>query len=295
MSGSSSYDQTVPGSSTSTDVTLELGKRLASSLEEWDVLGRWMAHYVAELIAAVEAADGDAEVAAAKARAAEEILILWSHRSTMPRPYPLESFDRVFAALDRLELRSPASRLSRYFGDDAPTAADLAVVPFLEIAARVDDELSDVVAWLISEAAAAAADAEAPWVPIAVGIGEDESARALRRLMSLTRRRRLAARMRQSAPEDEAATIPAPDADAADDEMLDDEITVDEALTVDDFIGGVADPAHLDPWESETAESADEEGAIARKDALVEAIDRAAATLLRLRSAVTNSGVSAKS
>lgn len=294
MSGSSSYDQTVPDSSTSTDVTLELGKQLASSLEEWDVLGRWMAHFVAELISAVDAADGDAEVGAAKARAAEEILRLWSHRSTMPRPYPMESFDRVFAALDRLELRAPPCRLSRYFGDDAPTEADLAVVPLLEVAARVDDDLSDVVAWLISEAAAAAADAEAPWVQIAVEIGEDKSARALRRLMSVTRRRRLVARMRPSAPEDEAATVPAPDEDAGDDELLHDEVTHDEAVAVDDFTGGAADPAHLDLWESETAESA-EDAAIARMDALVEAIDRATATLLRLRSAVTNSGDSAKS
>lgn len=210
-----------------------------------------MAHYVAELIAAAEQKADGSGATTARARAAEEILRLWSHRTTMPRPYPFENFGRIFAALDRLEDSSTSNRLGRYFGDDSPTDAQLAVTPLLQLTARVDDEVSDVISCLIAEAVTYAEDADAPWVPIALKIGEDESARALRRLMSLARRHRLDAQWTEA-----------------------------EASPVGDQAVGD---------EGRVGEDAGEDIDYARREALVEAIDRATATLAHLRAVVVES------
>ena len=259
------------------ETALELGKQLSALLDEWDVLGRWMAHYVAELITAAEAADGGVATAAARSRAAQEILLLWSHRATLPRPYPLESFDRILAALDRLEDRSASGRLGRYFGDDAPSDSELAVVPLLKVAARVDDEVGDVVACLIAEAVIEAKDAEARWLPIALEIGEEQNARALRRLMTVARRSRWVAPTQQSDSEDEPLEAPETDENT-------------EATVI-----GTANTAHVAPAREPTNDGADEASADARLAALVDAIDRAIVTLSQLKVAVSKSADSSDS
>lgn len=258
-----------------TDNALKLGKELAALLDEWDVLGRWMAHHIAELITSAEATEGDTDAAAARSRAAHEILLLWSHRTTLPRPYPLESYDRILAALDHLEDQSESGRLNRYFGDDAPSDSELAVVPILKVAARVDDELSDIVACLIAEAVVVADDAEARWVPIAIGIGEDQNARALQRLMSATRRLRVATPTQEPGLRDDPRAMPWAD-----------ENTAGAATACADTAEGAT------ASESENGESG-ETSADSRLVMLVEAIDRAILTLSQLKSAVTNSASSA--
>lgn len=65
-----------------------------------------MAHYVAEQIVTVENATGD-EKSVAEQRCFETILKLWQHRSSLPTGHrPLESFEPIFRALDRLDPES---------------------------------------------------------------------------------------------------------------------------------------------------------------------------------------------
>ncbi len=62
-----------------------------------------MAHYVAEQITIAENATGD-EKSKAEERCFETILRLWQHRSSLPNGHrPLESFEPIFRALDRLD------------------------------------------------------------------------------------------------------------------------------------------------------------------------------------------------
>lgn len=87
---------------------LVLGSHLTDELgysETRDTLGRWMAHYVAELIAtAVNAPDGPTKENA-QAIAAKEILAIWSHRYSLPgNAYPLARYKGI---IDSLGLLAP--------------------------------------------------------------------------------------------------------------------------------------------------------------------------------------------
>src|ERR1700719_935454 len=71
---------------------LALGRKLVEELglePSVDTLGRWMAHYIAELVDQVKTATGD-ERAVAEQRCFDAILSLWKHRSELPngkRPF----------------------------------------------------------------------------------------------------------------------------------------------------------------------------------------------------------------
>ena len=92
------------------DRIINLGKALVQELglePGVDTLSRWMAHYVAEQIAISENASGDKK-SKAEQRCFETVLKLWEHRSLLPDGRrPLESFEPIFRALDRLDPESP--------------------------------------------------------------------------------------------------------------------------------------------------------------------------------------------
>src|SRR4051812_47403557 len=91
-----------PEDAKSFDRTLELGKEIANDLSESDVLGRWMAHHIADLIIQAENATR-AEANGIRREAMTAILELWSHRTGFPSPTrPLDAFEPVFRALERL-------------------------------------------------------------------------------------------------------------------------------------------------------------------------------------------------
>lgn len=85
---------------------INLGKQLVEQLgcdPRDDTLSHWMAHYVAEQIAAAQNARGKTKAAAAK-RCFQTILSLWKHRAELPAGRrPFESFEpilRVLASID---------------------------------------------------------------------------------------------------------------------------------------------------------------------------------------------------
>lgn len=84
---------------------MALGDRLVHELgleTSVDTLGRWMAHYLAELIERARNAEGEARIAA-HAQAAELILKLWSKRRELPlSAYPLSDFAKALQVLERL-------------------------------------------------------------------------------------------------------------------------------------------------------------------------------------------------
>lgn len=71
--------------------------------DEFDTLGRWMAHHVAELINEAENGTTVAERSRARKSATETILKIWEHRTSLPgNAYPLTQYKNVLAVLDRL-------------------------------------------------------------------------------------------------------------------------------------------------------------------------------------------------
>jgi len=85
---------------------LELGQHLVRELkldDSVDTLGRWMAHYVAELISVAEKATSKKDRLAAQKRAMEAILRIWEHRESLPGyAYPLARYDEILSVLDHL-------------------------------------------------------------------------------------------------------------------------------------------------------------------------------------------------
>lgn len=85
---------------------LALGSHLTDELgfsELNDTLGRWMAHYLAELIDKASNAPEGPIRDAAQARVATEILAIWAHRSALPgNSYPLARYKNIIAGMQLL-------------------------------------------------------------------------------------------------------------------------------------------------------------------------------------------------
>src|SRR6266849_7479724 len=111
---SSSLSQT--DQSQRSDAILQLGEKLVEELgltQAVDTLGRWMAHYVAELISESEKGSSS-ERKQKQAVAAQMILQLWQHRAEFPNgSRPLREFDSVLGVLQSLDLSNPCHRYFR--------------------------------------------------------------------------------------------------------------------------------------------------------------------------------------
>ena len=87
------------------DRVIELGRSLADALDASDIVGRWMAHHLADLITRSEAQPANEELAA---ETREVILKLWEHKAggRFTRT-PFDYVQPVLAALARLEPDPP--------------------------------------------------------------------------------------------------------------------------------------------------------------------------------------------
>ena len=96
---------------------LGLGQHLVRELgfeDGVDTLGRWMAHYLAELIGEAENGSTAAKRTSARKEAIETILKIWDHRTSLSgTAYPLTKYRDVLKGIDRLQ---PGSDLFGYFG-----------------------------------------------------------------------------------------------------------------------------------------------------------------------------------
>jgi len=173
----SSSDPTVV--SVRCEATLELGKKLTKELgigQSVDTLGRWMAHYIAELIQDAEKAS--AEVRPAKMRACcDAILNLWKHRHTLrdgKRPFEeLEPLLRTLKSLDPEDDTPRYFRSVRAAADGAEendeTKSWLKLIDGLDYSARV------LIRYCLTQAAQSALNKFTEWVSLAEAAGADES------------------------------------------------------------------------------------------------------------------------
>lgn len=152
------------------DPVVKLGERIAAELDanDGDTLGRWMAHYLAELIDDAKKATGP-KAAGARRKCADAILELWERRKDWPhraRPFPdLEAVARALAALDP-EAEQPIFRAGLWGDIDAQVEAP-DVKQLLETAKGVDVSARELIDDLLFSAAGAAANASAPWIALA--------------------------------------------------------------------------------------------------------------------------------
>ena len=144
-----------------------------------------MAHYVAEKISAAESAT-DNDRAAKEEAAAEAILALWQRRSGLPgNRSPMQAFERVFSALDRLAEPQDPWSFYRIFRPRRAGRGRYVSSTMLRLALDLEDSARGAVHALVAEAAAMSLDREAEWVRLSANLAEDEERRRTLRLKQL--------------------------------------------------------------------------------------------------------------
>lgn len=159
------------------DTVLALGRKLVGQLGiegSVDTLGRWMAHYVAELIDAAENAPGE-ERREARGRCFEAILNLWSHRSELPDgKRPFESIEPVVRAMESLDPESSTARYFRSVRDEVVEGEEgEETQSLLEFVHSIDSTARILIAHTLAEAARSAIDRSRSWVAMAEAAGTD--------------------------------------------------------------------------------------------------------------------------
>lgn len=164
--------------STRCEATLELGRKLTKELgidQSVDTLGRWMAHYIAELIQDAEKAS--AEERPAKMRTCcDAILNLWKHRYTLSDgKRPFEELEPLLRTLESLD---PENDTPRYFrsvravadeaDENGETKSWLKFIDGLDYSARI------LIRYCLTQAAQNALNKSAEWVSLAQTAGIDE-------------------------------------------------------------------------------------------------------------------------
>jgi len=159
--------------------TLELGRKLVKELgldQSVDTLGRWMAHYIAELIQDVEEASAEEKPAKMQA-CCDAILNLWKHQHMLPDgKRPFEELEPILRTLESLD---PEDDTPRYFRsvravvDDAEendeTKSWLKLIDGLDYSAKI------LIRYCLTQAAQNALNKSLEWVSLAEEAGADES------------------------------------------------------------------------------------------------------------------------
>lgn len=155
---------------------LDLGERLVSELgleDSTDTLGRWMAHYIAQLIEEVREATPVDRPSKEKA-CAEAILELWRHRHDLPHGrghFEPEPLLRAIASLD------PEAVSKRYFAPIRRGAAeDSEVEEWLQLADGIEFTARMLIVQCLVEASAEAGNKMRAWIAMAEAAGIEEDA-----------------------------------------------------------------------------------------------------------------------
>lgn len=154
-----------------------MGRKLVDELgmeSSTDTLGRWMAHYVAELMDAAENVPSE-QREAERNRCFDAILKLWTHRAGLPDgKRPFEDLEPIMRAIESLD---PESDTPRYFpiirgridesNEGGETQSLIEFVGDFDIAARV------LIGEILADAARSAVDRSKTWVELAEDAGAD--------------------------------------------------------------------------------------------------------------------------
>lgn len=165
---------------------VDLGKRLVAEIElgdSVDTLGRWMAHYLSELIQEAEVATGDDRLAK-QAQLRDAILALWAHRFELPSgKRPFGEFEPILRALESLD---PESETSRYFSTSRAPGSESSeseeTRQWIELARGLDYASKILIDHCLISAAGSALDKSQEWVKLAneAGIGDSFEFRVVR-------------------------------------------------------------------------------------------------------------------
>jgi len=195
---------------------LQLGRHLADALDHHDIVGRWLAHHLADLITRCETTPEDEELAATTR---EVILTLWKHKNRGSfRTDPYGYVRPVLEALARLEPDPAPWAYYRTFPDgNQPPTNELMTYPLLQAACEMDRDVGQLIRLAVAVASREAISKEEPWVIAASALADSEEDRAVRLVEQFSRRHRLLAdedpRTLMDSEPDSLATSEATDSD----------------------------------------------------------------------------------
>lgn len=134
-----------------------------------------MAHYVADLIAEAERANGE-EKSVAEKKCFNAVLALWKHRAELPNgKRPFEDLEPVVRAIESLD---PDDDTPRYFRSARPPKGEggkkSEVDTWLDLASSLDYSAKVLIGYCLGEAARAAADKSKEWVKHAEAAGAED-------------------------------------------------------------------------------------------------------------------------
>lgn len=142
-----------------------------------DTLGRWMAHYIAELIQDAENSGAD-DRSAKMHVCSEAIYALWSHQHELPNgKKPFESLEPIKRALESLD---PADQTPRYFRSarsayDERENENSEATTWLKMADGLDYSAKLLIRYCLVEAAKNAIEKSEKWVVLADEAGAEEN------------------------------------------------------------------------------------------------------------------------
>ncbi len=160
------------------EAVIELGRKLTKEIgldHSVDTLGRWMAHYIAELIQNAENATFEERPAKMQA-CSDAILNLWKHRHTLSDgKRPFEELDPLLRTLESLD---PEDDTPRYFRsvraatdkveENDVTESWLRLVDGLDYSAKI------LIRYCLTQAAQTAINKSAEWISLAEAAGADD-------------------------------------------------------------------------------------------------------------------------
>jgi hypothetical protein len=155
---------------------MRLGEKLMEGLghstEKVNLLGRWMAHYLAELLEASKTGPIEAREET-KAKAALLIIELWRQRSELPgASRPFREFDAVLRTLSSLDLSPSISRYYKVWETDAGSKPSKQDAPWLETMSAVDRGARVIIDYCLSAITDKYAEPGRQWITAADEAGQ---------------------------------------------------------------------------------------------------------------------------
>lgn len=153
--------------SSHSDAVLALGRKIVEQLNlatSVNTLGRWMSHYIAELICKCESVETEHKADVQK-ECFDTILALWKHRSELPNgTRPFEDLEPITRAIESVD---PEGK-PRYFRparpSDFPVDDESEAKKWLELADALDYSAKLLISDCLAQAAHEIRDKDKEWV-----------------------------------------------------------------------------------------------------------------------------------
>lgn len=163
---------------------LYLGKKLETNLEKvnGDEISAWMAHFIAEKMAAIGPARGKAKVSAQR-ECFDAILTLWEYQGYFPHDIrPFKEFDPIFRAMAHMDPNKTSPSFFRNENGDHEPPKE--IKQSIEFITNLDSVTRTMISFFVRESILRASDESTlEWLDAIHGVAESDEARIILKLI----------------------------------------------------------------------------------------------------------------